>query len=215
MAVTSERLAGMSRVITGNSNSEESQRREQRADYFAAEALELRRQRQEAQDRIRERDEAREADAVNHARHASGPATGAAAEQDNKQPAPEAAQEAAQAHEAARADQAPGQPERPLSEAERPAEIIYASPARSEPATQAAAREITDARQAESASAETVEITDSKAAKKAALAQMRAETEESIEQGQERGHGHGGPVATEPRVRFSHHRRCFGDRVVA
>ena len=25
----------------------------------------------------------------------------------------------------------------------------------------------------------------------------------------------GGPVATEPKVRFSHHRRCFGDRVVA
>ena len=195
MAITSDRLASMSRIITGNSNSEELQRQEQRAEYFAAEALDLRRQRQELQDRIREREEAREAEAINQlveraaGYHQQRRASGAATGQDN-QPAPETPHEAAQAHEAERAASAPGQPDRPAGEAERPAEVIYPGPSRPEPEAQPSTRETTDARQAESSTAENVEISDSKAAKKAALAQLRGETEESIQHGQERGYGH-------------------------
>jgi hypothetical protein len=47
---------------------------------------------------------------------------------------------------------------------------------------------MTDARQ--SNIAENAEITDAKAARLAALDRTRAETEQSIAQGQERGYGH-------------------------
>ena len=56
MSITSHRLAEMSKIITGNSNSDESQRQAQRAEYFAAEALDLRQQRQELQDRVNQRE---------------------------------------------------------------------------------------------------------------------------------------------------------------
>jgi Ti-type conjugative transfer relaxase TraA len=102
MAITSERLAGMSRVITGNSNSEESQRQTERAEYFAAEALELRRQRQELQERIEKQEQEREMQRIDQRiettrrwleeRNSSSTASpsqqsstpGAAAEQDNQ-----------------------------------------------------------------------------------------------------------------------------------
>jgi MobA/MobL family len=107
-------------------------------------------------------------------------------------PAPETPRTAAQAHEAAPASSPPGSSATRATEPERPAEVIYLEPT---PPTVGeriaevkAARENTDARQ--STTAENVEITDSKAAKKAALAQMRTETEQSIAHGHGRGHGH-------------------------
>jgi hypothetical protein len=60
-------------------------------------------------------------------------------------------------------------------------------PTAPQPQAEPSTRDNPDARQVESGSAENVEITDSKAAKKAALAQLRAETEQAIQQGQERG----------------------------
>jgi hypothetical protein len=65
-----------------------------------------------------------------------------------------------------------GQSERPISEPAGPAEVMYSSPVA--PQQEAVASEITDI----------------KAAKKAALAAQRAETEQSIATGQERGYGH-------------------------
>jgi hypothetical protein len=196
MAITSDRLAAMSRIITGNGNSDESQRQQQRAEYFAAEALDLRQQRQEVQDRIDRRDSDREMQAIDgrietvrqwQQKQGGGKA---ASEQDNS--ASETPREAVQAHQATAAVSQAGQPATRASEAERPSEVIHFGPSvparETQPTT--AARETTDARQVESATAENVEITDVKAAKKAALAQNRAETEQSIAQGQERGSGH-------------------------
>jgi hypothetical protein len=196
MAITSDRLASMSRIITGNSNSEESQRQEQRAEYFAAEALDLRRQRQEVQDRLEARETAREMQRIDRdiemarkwqEKHGGGGK--AATGQDNA----ETPREAVQAHDAAAAASVPGQPPTRTSEAERPSEVIYLGPTRPsvpERDAQPSTRENTDARQAESATAENVEITDVKAAKKAALAQNRAETEQSIAHGIDRGSGY-------------------------
>ena len=112
---------------------------------------------------------------------------------------PETAAEAAQTHQAARAASAPGQPERPVSEAERPAEIIHSEP--SVPVgdiirQQHAARENRDntdrentyARQ--SSTAENVEMTDAKAARKAAWAAQHTQTEQAIESGRDRGYEH-------------------------
>ena len=84
----------------------------------------------------------------------------------------------------------PGSPATPATEPERPAEVIHLGPTAPQHQPQEPTQENTDARQADSATAENTEITDSKAAKKAALAQMRAETEQAIQHGQERGHGH-------------------------
>jgi hypothetical protein len=205
MAITSDRLASMSRIITGNSNSEESQRQEQRAEYFAAEALELRQQRQELQDRIERRETAREIDAdIEMARKWIDKHGGekAATEQDN-QPTPETPREAVETQYAAAGASAPAEANTRTSEAERPAEVIYFGPTRPEPEAQPSstslrevlaaansARENTDARQVESTTAENVEITDVKAAKKAALAQAHAETEQSIAHGIDRGSGY-------------------------
>ena len=184
MAITSERLAAMSRIITGDRNSEELQRQQERAEYFAAEAIELRRQRQEAQER---REQQREAQPTGQ-QH--GAAAAPAAEQDNRQP--ETARGAVQAHEAAARASAPGQPERPISEAERPAEVLFSSPTRpleQEAAAEMTARETTDARAVESSTAENVEITDAKAAAKARWAQHGAQVEQAIEN-RDRGYEH-------------------------
>jgi hypothetical protein len=95
----------------------------------------------------------------------------------------ETPREAAETHEAWGAASGAGQPERPISEAGRPAEAGYERAAEPE-------RENTDARQLESNIAANLEVTDAKAAKKAAITQARGEIEASIEQGQDRGYGH-------------------------
>jgi MobA/MobL family protein len=130
-------------------------------------------------------------------------------EADNKTQ-PETPREATEAHKAGAAPAAPGEAAARPGEAERPAEIIYLSPSvperrEQEPAQEDTSarrrqtqesepvRENTDTRQNDSAqndSAANAGITDdAKAAKKAALAQYRADIEQSIEQGQERGYG--------------------------
>ncbi|MGE4046481.1 MAG: MobQ family relaxase [Acetobacteraceae bacterium] len=88
---------------------------------------------------------------------------------------------------------ASGQPDRPDGDDERPAvvaEVIHSSPSRPEPEIRAAGRERSDAQRERSERAGGEEITDSKAAKKAALAQTRADIEQSIAQGHDRSHGH-------------------------
>ena len=73
----------------------------------------------------------------------------------------------------------PGQPERPASEAGRPAEVIYLGPSvperETEPTSAQSTRETTDARQVESGTAENTEITDAKAASKARWARHGAQ----------------------------------------
>ena len=95
----------------------------------------------------------------------------------------ETPREAVQTHEARGGASGAGQPERPIGEAERPAEAGYERAAE-------LTRENTDARQLESNIAANLEVTDAKAAKKAAITQARGEIEASIEQGQDRGYGH-------------------------
>jgi MobA/MobL family len=117
---------------------------------------------------------------------------GARGRRDDIGPLPETAREAAEAHEAAAQPSAPGQPERPIGEPERPAEVAYSTPARpleQEAAAETPAREATDARQVEQQNAEHEEITDPKAAAKARWARHGAQVEQAIEGARDRGYG--------------------------
>ena len=89
MAITSERLSAMSVVITGNRNSEEAHRQQERAEYFAAQAMELREQRRELQERMEREAQEREAQRTSStaAERSELSATGAVAGQDNRTPA--------------------------------------------------------------------------------------------------------------------------------
>ena len=108
--------------------------------------------------------------------------------------ASQTAPEAVETHEARGAASGAGQAERPVSEAERPAEMIQLEPTRPERETEAA-RENTDAHQPESNIAANLDVTDAKAAKKAAIMQARGEIEASIGQGQDRGYARGAASA--------------------
>lgn len=199
MALANERIAAMS-----NLNGEQYKDALRQQEVWAKIGTDLRKDRLELQERMADQEMDRITEAVGRMNAADQQRAGFRADIRGIQPAaPETPREAAQAQEAAAASPAPGSPATRASEAEPPAEIIYLGPAvpeRQEPArentdarqrqTQEAesSRENTDARQ--SNSADNAEITDSKAAKKAALAQTRAETEQSIAQGQERSFGH-------------------------
>ena len=116
---------------------------------------------------------------------------GARGRRDEIGPLPETARRPYRRMKHRRAASGAGKPERPVSEAERPAEIILAAPSRPEPEAAAEpTRETTDARQAESSTAENVEITDAKAAEKARWARHGEAVEQAIESARDRGYEH-------------------------
>jgi hypothetical protein len=197
MALANERVAAMS-----NLNGEQYKEAQRQQEIWEKAGTELRAERLALRERMAdqeminiERDVARRVNEADRQRSAfradvRGAPLDAEAEVTGRRQAAETAREPVQTHEATAAASMPGQPGTRTTEAERPAEVIYSSPDRPQQQAEASTRENTDARQAESSTAEHAEITDSKAAKKAALAANRAETEQSIAQGQERGFGH-------------------------
>jgi hypothetical protein len=197
MALANERIAAMS-----NLNGEQYKDAMRQQEAWAKTGTELRRERRELQEHMADREMETLNRAVERMETAKQQNQADARADTGGMSAPESARsvdptkampEAAQAHDAARPSLAPGLADKPSSEAERviASEIIYSSSKRPEPERPAASRdEITDARQAKNDHAGQEEITDSKAAKKAALAQLRTETEQAIERGHDRGRGH-------------------------
>jgi hypothetical protein len=185
MALANERIAAMS-----NLNSEQYKEAQRQQEEWSKIGTDLRKERLEHQERMAEKsaqditadvERRRQADSINDADRQR------AEHRTDIRGNPETPHAPVQAHEAAEGVTAGATAETRTTEPQRPAEVIYVGPTprqRDESATV----ENTDARQ--STTAEHVEITDSKAAKKAALAQLRAETEEAIQRGQERGYGH-------------------------
>jgi hypothetical protein len=183
MALANERIAAMS-----NLNSDQYKEALRQQEAWANIGTDLRKDRFELQERMGNDEMDRISQAVEKINAADRQRAEFRADIRGSQP--EAQAEERETGRGAAQEAASGSPAPRAGEPERPAEVIHLGPSAPEREQSSATRENTDARQVESTTAEHVEMTDSKAAKKAALAQMRAETEQSIAQGQERGYGH-------------------------